>query len=110
MKVEYTVASNSTFSAVRKRRMRRDDFSRRLMRETRLSPDDFIYPVFVLELNRNETDFGSMDEIVDHLKQQIESSEMGRLIGVFDHYRHTRNLRFGQIDADILARLSVRLF
>jgi porphobilinogen synthase len=29
--------------------MRRDDFSRRLMRETRLSPDDFIYPVFVLE-------------------------------------------------------------
>jgi porphobilinogen synthase len=31
------------------RRMRRDDFSRRLMRETRLAPDDFIYPVFVLE-------------------------------------------------------------
>jgi porphobilinogen synthase len=29
--------------------MRRDGFSRRLMRETRLSPDDFIYPVFVLE-------------------------------------------------------------
>ena len=33
----------------RMRRMRRDDFSRRLMRETRLGPDDFIYPVFVLE-------------------------------------------------------------
>ena len=33
----------------RMRRMRRDDFSRRLMRENRLSPDDFIYPVFVLE-------------------------------------------------------------
>ena len=32
----------------RMRRMRRDDFSRRMMRETRLSPDDFIYPVFVL--------------------------------------------------------------
>jgi porphobilinogen synthase len=29
--------------------MRRDDFSRRLMRETELSPADFIYPVFVLE-------------------------------------------------------------
>jgi porphobilinogen synthase len=29
--------------------MRRDDFSRRLMRENRLSPDDLIYPVFVLE-------------------------------------------------------------
>jgi porphobilinogen synthase len=31
------------------RRMRRDEFSRRLMRETELSPADFIYPVFVLE-------------------------------------------------------------
>ena len=29
--------------------MRRDDFSRRLMRETRLTADDFIYPVFVLD-------------------------------------------------------------
>lgn len=33
----------------RMRRMRRDDFSRRLMRETTLTPADFIYPVFVLE-------------------------------------------------------------
>jgi porphobilinogen synthase len=31
------------------RRMRRDDFSRRLMRETNVTPDDLIYPVFVLE-------------------------------------------------------------
>jgi porphobilinogen synthase len=37
------------YPATRMRRMRRDAFSRRLMRETRLSPDDFIYPVFVLE-------------------------------------------------------------
>ena len=33
----------------RPRRMRRDDFSRRLMRETHLTPSDFIYPLFVLE-------------------------------------------------------------
>jgi porphobilinogen synthase len=31
------------------RRMRRDDFSRRLMRESVLTANDFIYPVFVLE-------------------------------------------------------------
>ena len=37
------------------RRMRRDDFSRRLMRETRLTVDDLIYPVFVLDgENRSE--------------------------------------------------------
>ena len=37
------------YPALRLRRMRRDDFSRRMMREHRLTPDDFIYPVFVHE-------------------------------------------------------------
>ncbi len=37
------------FPAIRMRRMRRDDFSRRLMRESVLTANDFIYPVFVLE-------------------------------------------------------------
>ena len=37
------------FPAVRMRRMRRDDFSRRLMREHSLSVDDFIYPVFIID-------------------------------------------------------------
>ena len=37
------------FPAVRMRRMRRDDFSRRLMREHELTTSDLIYPVFVLE-------------------------------------------------------------
>jgi porphobilinogen synthase len=37
------------FPGTRMRRMRRDAFSRRLMRETRLGPDDLIYPAFVLE-------------------------------------------------------------
>ena len=38
-----------SFPAVRMRRMRRDDFSRRLMRENVLTTNDLIYPVFVLE-------------------------------------------------------------
>lgn len=37
------------FPETRMRRMRRDDFSRRLMRESVLTVDDFIYPVFVLD-------------------------------------------------------------
>jgi porphobilinogen synthase len=37
------------FPEVRMRRMRRDDFTRRLMRENRLTADDLIYPVFVLD-------------------------------------------------------------
>jgi porphobilinogen synthase len=38
-----------SYPRVRMRRMRRDVFSRRLMRETRLSTDDLIYPMFVIE-------------------------------------------------------------
>ena len=38
-----------SFPAIRMRRMRAHAFSRRLMRETTLSADDLIWPVFVLE-------------------------------------------------------------
>lgn len=37
------------FPAVRMRRVRRHDWSRRMVRETRLSVDDLIWPVFVVE-------------------------------------------------------------
>ncbi|ARB04512.1 porphobilinogen synthase [Neisseria lactamica] len=46
--------------ASRMRRMRRDDFSRRLMREHTLTADDLIYPVFVLEGSVREEDVPSM--------------------------------------------------
>jgi porphobilinogen synthase len=42
------------------RRMRRDDFSRRLMRENALTVDDLIYPVFVLDGSRRREAVGSM--------------------------------------------------
>ena len=37
------------FPATRMRRMRKDEFSRRMMRETRLEVSDLIYPVFVID-------------------------------------------------------------
>ena len=37
------------YPAIRMRRMRHDDFSRRLMREHRVTADDLIYPVFILD-------------------------------------------------------------
>jgi porphobilinogen synthase len=44
------------FPSTRMRRMRRDDFSRRLMQENVLTANDLIYPVFVLDGNdRTET-------------------------------------------------------
>ena len=44
----------------RMRRMRRDQFSRDLMREHILTPKDFIYPVFVLEGSNKAEDVKSM--------------------------------------------------
>lgn len=41
--------SQRFFPETRMRRMRADDFSRRLMRENSLTPDDLIYPMFVIE-------------------------------------------------------------
>jgi len=41
--------SGINFPQTRMRRMRYNDFSRRLMRENRLSVDDLIYPMFVME-------------------------------------------------------------
>ena len=47
--------ANRVFPATRLRRNRRDDFSRRLVRENQLSVDDLILPVFVLDgTNRRE--------------------------------------------------------
>ncbi len=43
--------------------MRRDDFSRRLMRENKLSADDFIYPMFVLDGENQHESIASMPGI-----------------------------------------------
>lgn len=48
------------FPGTRMRRMRRDDFSRRLMRESALTAADLIYPVFVLEGNGRTEPVASM--------------------------------------------------
>lgn len=54
------------YPAIRPRRMRRDAFSRRLMRETRLSTDDLIYPIFVVEGERKREPVESMPGIERH--------------------------------------------
>ena len=52
-----------SFPAVRMRRMRRDEFSRRLMRESVLTADDLIYPVFLMGGTRRAEEVASMPGI-----------------------------------------------
>lgn len=54
----------SQFPQKRMRRMRRDEFSRRLMQETHLRADDLIYPVFVLDGKNRSEDVKSMPGVV----------------------------------------------
>jgi porphobilinogen synthase len=61
--VEHIVSSNGSFSAIRMRRMRRDVFSRRLMREHHLHVDDLIYPMFVIEGENQREEIPSMPGI-----------------------------------------------
>ncbi len=65
------------YPEVRMRRMRRDEFSRRLMREHRLSIDDLIYPVFVIDGKNREVDVNSMPGVrrytIDRLLRHAEA-------------------------------------
>jgi len=64
------------FPRTRMRRMRRDDFSRRLMREHTLSADDLIYPVFVVDGQAQRIPVESMPGIervsIDELQREAE--------------------------------------
>ena len=59
-KIKY---SGINFPHTRMRRMRYNDFSRRLMRENRLSVDDLIYPMFVTEGTNQREPISSMPGI-----------------------------------------------
>jgi len=70
------------FPSSRPRRNRRDEFSRRLVRENSLSVDDFIYPVFVTEGNNVRQPVPSMPDVFRYspdtlLKVAEEGAELG---------------------------------
>ncbi len=72
----------SSFPSVRMRRMRKDDFSRRLMRENVLTVDDLIYPVFVIEGENKREAIASMPGVerlsLDLLVEQaLKVAELG---------------------------------
>lgn len=61
------------------------------------------YPIYTLEIDKNETSFTSVDMIIEHLKGKIDAHPVVAYIGVFDHYAHTSGLKDGVINEKILA-------
>ena len=70
------LSTSSGFPFHRKRRMRKDDFSRRLMREHSVTVNDLIYPVFVLEGQNQKESIASMPGVerlsIDLLVKEAE--------------------------------------
>ncbi|HJV75307.1 MAG TPA: porphobilinogen synthase [Noviherbaspirillum sp.] len=67
-------SSTSNFPAVRMRRMRKDAFSRAMMREHVLTPADLIYPVFILDGKNQREQVASMPG--------VERLSVDQLLGV----------------------------
>jgi hypothetical protein len=61
------------------------------------------YPIYCLEIDRGETSYRTLDEIMDYLKGCIEAHSAACFIADFDHYAHTKSLPQGQIGEGILA-------
>ena len=59
------------------------------------------YPVFTLEVNKNETSYKDVDAVLRYLKEKIDTHPVAVYIGEFDHYAHTGSLAEGEIADDI---------
>jgi hypothetical protein len=59
--------------------------------------------ICTFELDKSETDFQSLDEIVDYLRGLVEAEPLARFIAVFDHFAHTRSLPNGTVAEGIRA-------
>jgi len=59
------------------------------------------YPVFMLDIFKNETTYKNAEEIINFFKERIQSHPVATYIGEFDHYKHTSNLENGEISENI---------
>ncbi len=61
------------------------------------------YPISSITIEKNETTFSTVDEIINDLKSKIETHPVATYIATFDHYAHTQSLaEAGEVSSDIL--------
>ena len=72
-------SQKNKFPSTRPRRMRSDDFSRRLMRESIITTDDLIYPMFVTGGSNQKIPIESMPDI-DRLSIDLLLKEAEKLV------------------------------
>jgi hypothetical protein len=65
------------------------------------------YPVYSLEIAKDETTFESADAIINYLQSKIAAHPFAVEIAVFDHYTHTTGIEDHTIDPNIKAALNI---
>ncbi len=60
------------------------------------------YPIFTIEIEKNECKFKSAEQIASYFKTLIKEDGIAAFIGEFDHFAHTGGLPGGEIAPDIL--------
>ena len=61
------------------------------------------YPIYTLEIDREETSLESVDAICSYFRSRIEAHRSAVFIAEFDHYAHTASLPEGRIGEGIRA-------
>jgi len=65
------------------------------------------YPLFVLELDKSETEYKDVDAILTYFKEAIEKHPVATYIATFDHYAHTTSLSEGVMAPQIKAAKNI---
>lgn len=60
------------------------------------------YPIYTLEIDKSETTYSSVDEILAFFRSRIDAHPVVSYIGTFDHYAHTKSLEDGKVSDLIL--------
>jgi hypothetical protein len=76
----------------------------RIMKQTLLQEK---YPIYILELDKEETSYSCIDEIIAYFRDKIAEHPFAVLIGEFDHYAHTTMLTDGKIGEGITAAKNI---
>ena len=58
------------------------------------------YPVYTLQIEKTETTYQNVDEIINYFKEKINNHKIARFIAIFNHYEHTKSLG-GDINPEI---------
>ncbi len=65
------------------------------------------YPVYILEVSKDETPFNDLNEVTTHFKGLIDAHKVARHIADFDHHAHTAALEDGHIEEGMVGAQNI---